>query len=332
MFKHIYIEEKVRSHPRAIKICENNPDAKIIYCDKYSEIFNKKSQNFRLQKLNPALILANKEHNFVLPAPGEFSIGGDINYYFSHMLNCLYDCRYCFLQGMYRSANYVLYVNYDDFIHEINNISTKHPDKGIHYFSGYDCDSLVFDPITEFTKYFIPAFTNLPNSLLELRTKSTQIRTLLSMTPVPNCIIAYSLNPDKIASALEHKAPSIKNRLVSLQKLQRHGWNIGLRFDPLIYDSDYKNIYSKLFKDVFQLLNIDLIHSISIGTFRLPKTYFKELSEKYPEEKLFSSPLNESQDIVQYKPSIRTNLLDYCYNELLSYAPEHKIYPCEPLV
>ena len=31
------------------------------------------------------------------------------------MLNCVYDCRYCFLQGMYRSANYVLFVNYDDF-------------------------------------------------------------------------------------------------------------------------------------------------------------------------------------------------------------------------
>ena len=248
------------------------------------------------------------------------------------MLNCLYDCRYCFLQGMYRSANYVLYVNYDDFISEINNISTNYPHKKIHYFSGYDCDSLVFDPITEFTKYFIPAFIKLPDSLLELRTKSTQIRQLLSMPPVHNCIIAYSLNPDKIADALEHKAPSIKSRLVSLQKLQLHGWNIGLRFDPIIYDSDYKKIYSKLFEDVFQLLNIDLIHSISIGSFRLPKTYFKELSGKYPEEKLFASPLSVNQDTVQYKSSIRTELLEYCYNDLLKYAPEHKIYPCESLL
>ena len=329
MFKHIYIEEKVSSHPRVIKICNKHPAAKIIYCDKYSEIFNKKSQNFRLQKLNPSLILASKDHNFVLSAPGEFSIGGELNYYFSHMLNCLYDCRYCFLQGMYRSANYVLYVNYEDYINEIQNISSKYPDKKIHYFSGYDCDSLVFEPITEFAKNFIQAFNSLPNSLLELRTKSTQIRSLLSMPPVPNCIIAYSLNPDKIAVALEHKAPSIKSRLIALQKLQQHGWNIGLRFDPLIYDSDYKQIYSVLFKEVFNMLNIDQVHSISIGTFRLPKTYFKVLKELYPEEMLLASPLDESKGIVQYKSSIRATLFEYCYNDLLRYAPEQKIYPCE---
>ena len=38
------------------------------------------------------------------------------------MLNCLYDCRYCFLQGMYRSANYVLYVNYEDFTKDIDTL------------------------------------------------------------------------------------------------------------------------------------------------------------------------------------------------------------------
>ena len=35
----------------------------------------------------------------VHPVPATYGIGGDENYYFSHMLNCLYDCRYCFLQG-----------------------------------------------------------------------------------------------------------------------------------------------------------------------------------------------------------------------------------------
>ena len=29
-----------------------------------------------------------------------------IDWYFSHMLNCLYDCRYCFLQGMSRNHCY----------------------------------------------------------------------------------------------------------------------------------------------------------------------------------------------------------------------------------
>ena len=31
------------------------------------------------------------------------------------MHNCIYDCRYCFLQGMYRSAHYVVFINYEDY-------------------------------------------------------------------------------------------------------------------------------------------------------------------------------------------------------------------------
>ena len=91
-----------------------------------------------------------------MPAPSEYSIGGDLNYYFSHMLNCIYDCRYCFLQGMYRSANYVLFVNYEEFYQQIKLICNSHADKSCHFFSGYDCDSLAMEPVTGFMQYLLP--------------------------------------------------------------------------------------------------------------------------------------------------------------------------------
>ena len=43
--------------------------------------------------------------------PKDFTIGFKENYYFSHMLNCIYDCKYCFLQGMFNSANFVIFTN-----------------------------------------------------------------------------------------------------------------------------------------------------------------------------------------------------------------------------
>jgi spore photoproduct lyase len=331
MISRIYIEEDIVSHPRAIEICNKFPGASIVYCHKYSEIFNRKSQNFRLQKISPALILAKKSHNHVLPAPEDFGIGGDYNFYFSHMMNCLYDCRYCFLQGMYQSANYVLFVNYEDFSGQIKKLANTYPDKNIHFFSGYDCDSLAFEPVSGFVRYILPEFSKLTNSLLELRTKSTQIRSLLSIKPVVNCIVAYSLNPAPIARALEHKAPDLNSRLNALHKLQHHGWKIGLRFDPLIYDSDYKRIYTELFAEVFKRLDPGRIHSVSIGTFRLPKKYHKKIMACYAEEKLFASPLQEQQGIVQYKTAIRHDLINHCYENILNFLPENKIFPCEPL-
>ncbi|MEX2353287.1 MAG: DNA photolyase, partial [Gammaproteobacteria bacterium] len=71
MIHTIYIEEAISGHPRNREILKRFPDADVIYCDSYTEVFNRKAQNFRLQKQRPALILANKHDNFVLPAPAD---------------------------------------------------------------------------------------------------------------------------------------------------------------------------------------------------------------------------------------------------------------------
>lgn len=233
MFNRLYIEKTILGEPLVKRIRERFPKANIIECDHYSEIFNKKAQNFRIQKLSSGLILAKKYNRYINPAPPEYGIGGDINFYFSHMLNCIYDCRYCFLQGMYRSANYVLFINYEDFLNEIKAVCNEHSNKSCHIFSGYDCDSLAMEPVTGFMQYLLPRISNLKNILLELRTKSTQIRPLLNMHPQKNCVIAFSLLPDQIAKALDHKAPDIDRRISAIKKLQAVGWQVGLRFDPL---------------------------------------------------------------------------------------------------
>ena len=125
MIETIYYEEGIKHHHRVEKILKRFSNARKISVDRYGEVFNRRNQNFRLQKLKPALILAKKHEGFVLPVPPGFGIGGTNNFYFSHMYNCMYDCRYCFLQGMYSSANYVLFVNYEDFENNIDILSSN---------------------------------------------------------------------------------------------------------------------------------------------------------------------------------------------------------------
>lgn len=328
MFDTIYIEESVRSHSRTRDILQRFPNASHIFCERYTEIFNRKAQSFRLQKLKPALILAKKFDNFVLPAPPGYGIGAKKNFYFSHMLNCMYDCRYCFLQGMYRSAHYVLFVNYDEFVSAIRNNLSLAKDENIHFFSGYDCDSLAFEPVSHFVEYFLPLFRQHSNALLELRTKSTQIRTLLDIEPLPNCVVAFSLSPAEVVEMLEHKTPSLARRIEALQKLQSQGWRTGLRFDPLIYESNYRESYSQLFEMVFSQLDISLIHSVSLGNFRLPKKFFNTLSRMYPDERLFASPLEETNGMISYEQRIEVDMTRYCRESILEYIPEEKLFLC----
>lgn len=328
MIETIYIEEAIHRHPRAQTILARFPKARKITCQRYGEVFNPKSQNFRLQKRKPALILAEKYKNPVLPAPPGYGVGSKHNYYFSHMLNCLYDCRYCFLQGMFQSANYVLFVNYETFQKQISEIANATPEQEIHFFSGYDCDSLALEPVTGFVEAFLPVFRNHANAWLELRTKSTQIRSLLDTEPLSNCIVAFSFTPEVIAKHIEHRAPNIQKRLEAMEKLQQAGWPLGLRFDPMIYQPDYQNQYQALFKKIFARLDKESIHSVSLGSFRLPEKFFTKLDKLYPEEKLFAGPLEKSNGMVSYESTLEHDMFTFCSEELLKYISPRKFYPC----
>lgn len=328
MIETIYIEENIQNHPRVREISERFPSARKIPCGRYGEVFNPKAQNFRLQKQQPALILAEKYHRFVLEAPLGYGIGAIKNYYFSHMLNCLYDCRYCFLQGMYQSAHYVLFINYEDFQQEIKSISLLHSEEDVHFFSGYDCDSLALEPVTGFVDAFLPVFADIPNAWVELRTKSTQIRSLLNKPPLSRCVVAFSLSPSAIAESVEDKAPPLQRRLDAMLKLQQRGWLIGLRFDPVIFTDDYRAQYQQLFTQVFACIDTERLHSVSLGVFRLPEKYFKKVHKLYPTAKLFAGPLTRQQGMMSYQEELELEMMQFCTEQLLTYIPKSKFFPC----
>ncbi len=327
MIENIYIEEEIFDHPRTRKIVSRYPNASIIKCERYGNVFNSNAQNFRIQKKQPSLILAKKNSGRILETPVGYGIGGTNNYYFSHMLNCLYDCRYCFLQGMYRSAHYVVFVNYEDFLDDITQLSNQTTEPA-WFFSGYDCDSLGMEPVTEFMSYALQKFSNLGNAHLEIRTKSTQIRTLLNHEAFDNCVVAYSFTPAKIANALEHKVPSFNKRVNSAEKLQKLGWNIGLRLDPIIYTDTFESDYSGMLQTIFAKLDARKIHSVSYGPFRLPRDFFKKMVKLYPREKLFAGPLTENGKLVSYEKDLEEKCQHFLNSELLKYIDQSQIFPC----
>ena len=83
MIHTLYVEHEVLDHPRTQEILRRFSNIPRVDCDRYTEIFSLKNQNFRLQKIRPALILARKFGKRVLPTPAGYWIGGKHNYYFS---------------------------------------------------------------------------------------------------------------------------------------------------------------------------------------------------------------------------------------------------------
>ena len=328
MIETIYIEEKIRNHPRTHFTLSKFKKSRCIEIEKYGEIFNKRNQNFRIQKSSPKLILAHKSSGLVLPAPEGFGIGNSKNFYFSHMYNCIYDCRYCFLQGMYSSANYVIFVNFDDFNTELEKVIEENKGTKITFFSGYDCDSLALESVTGFANHILKLFRKYTDVDLEFRTKSLQQSPFISSKPMENIILAYSLMPEIMSSALDNKTPTIAKRIDVMKRLASKGWSIGLRFDPLIHGKNWKILYQDLLESVLNSLPLNSIHSVSFGALRFPKKMFKSITKLYPEEKLFSGPLSNNDGIVSYDYEIEEEMISFCKDITIKYVDQSKIFKC----
>lgn len=324
----VYVEAEVRQHTRTAQLLERLGKREVIEIDHFGEVFNPRSQNFRLQKKNPAVIIARKNKGQVLAAPPGYGLGGDHNYYFSHMLNCMYDCRYCFLQGMYQSAHQVLFINYEDFAEQISAVAARHSGEPVWFYSGYDCDSLASDPMTRFCDYFIPVIESIDNAWMELRTKSTQIRALLKREPMERIVTAFSFTDAVSHAKLEHGVPTIEKRVDAMHRLAAAGWPVGLRFDPVVYHRDYQAEFTALLDRIFSVIDPEIIHSASLGSFRLTRNHYRDVSRLYPEEPLFAQQMTLENGIVSYPREREREMIEYCESQLLKRLPDHRYHPC----
>ena len=329
MASRVYVESAVLGHPRTERLLARLRVKAPVEIEHYGEVFNPRSQNFRLQKSAPGLIVARKIKRRVLAAPQGYGLGGEHNYYFSHMLNCIYDCRYCFLQGMYRSAHQVLFVNYEDFGEGLRRIAAQHATAPVWFYSGYDCDSLASDPLTRFCDYFVPLIAQVDNAWLELRTKSTQVRALLQQEPLARVVCAFSFSDAVSHRRLEHGVPTIERRIDAMRRLQEAGWPVGLRFDPVIYHHDYQTAFVDLLEQIFASIDADRLHSVSLGSFRLTREHFRNVSRIYPDEPLFAQRLELDNGIVAYPREREQEMIGFCESRLLEHVPRRLYHPCE---
>lgn len=122
-FSHIYVEKKILDNKNTLEILSKFRDAKIIEIDNYKEVFSSNNQDFHLQKLGQNLILASNKPNMIYEGAvvcEDFE--NDNFYYTSSIINCIYDCEYCYLQGVYSSGNIVIFVDIEKVFEEVEEL------------------------------------------------------------------------------------------------------------------------------------------------------------------------------------------------------------------
>ena len=83
-----------------------------------------------------------------------------------------------------------------------------------------------------------------------------------------------------------------------------------MRFDPLVWHQDYISDYQTTVDQVFGALDADLIDSVTLGGFRLPKGFYKTIHKLYPDHWLFSAGLDDKSGMITYREQIETEVLN----------------------
>lgn len=132
-------------------------------------------------------------------------------------------------------------------------------------------DTLVHDNLTKVTSDLIDYFKDRPELILELRTKSHNIKNLLEITPHKNILISFTFSPQEVIDRYELGASSLKDRIAAAKKLQEHGYSIGLRLDPMIDIEESDSAYKNMVDEIFSVLDPAKIRDIGVGTIRYKK-------------------------------------------------------------
>ena len=324
-FSHIYVEKKILDNKNTLEILSKFRDAKIIEIDNYKEVFSSNNQDFHLQKLGQNLILASNKPNMIYEGAvvcEDFE--NDNFYYTSSIINCVYDCEYCYLQGVYSSGNIVIFVDIEKVFEEVEELYNKL--KSLYLCVSYDTDLLAIENICSFSEKWYHFIKDKKNLKIELRTKSANIDKFLNLDVLDNFIIAFTLSPEGIALKNEKYTASLKNRVKAIKELQNKGWKVRICIDPLIYTDDFEKNYSEMIEYLFSEIDKNKVIDVSIGVFRTSKEYLKKMRNQNKKSEILYYPFECIDGVYTYSDKLKSYMIDFIKEKFLKYINIERIY------
>jgi len=331
-FSHIYVEKELLGGEEVQAILEKFPKAKLIPIRHYKDLFNRRKQNRALQEKSRKLILAKKEGQRIYPgAPVCQSFSESSFYYASLLMNCPFHCEYCYLQGMYPSANLVLFLNLEDYFSDCQRLIKE---KGSLYLCiSYDTDLLALEELYPFVERFARFLEKEPNLRIEVRTKAggeSLFRRLLKMQlseeVKKRLIFAFTLSPEKIVSEAEHGTAGLKGRLRAIKMAMEEGFTLRLCFDPMLYHADWESLYTALLEKVFREIPMEKLYDVSVGSFRISESYLKSMTKSCGDSPYTSFPYENTDGYYHYPKELLCKMEGFLEQRLLEKLPKEKIF------
>ncbi|MFW5887861.1 MAG: radical SAM protein, partial [Bacteriovoracia bacterium] len=145
--------------------------------------------------------------------------------------NCGFGCSYCCIQTFYHGNN-IIFVK--DLKSKLQKIKLD-PAKRYHIGTGQGSDSLMWGNREGILEALLEFAARNSNVILELKTKSDNVKDLIDIGIPRNVITTWTLNTDTIIRAEEHKTANLNKRLTAARKVADAGAKVGFHFHPMVF-------------------------------------------------------------------------------------------------
>ena len=243
--------------------------------------------------------------------------------------NCPYECSYCFLQNYLTDSTLSVVGEVDAMIKEVQEKISVEPWR-IQRIGTWELgDSLALEDVASNTAPLVEEITALPNVLLELRTKSDQVSSLLKVNHQQKTVVSWTMNPQAVVKREEYRTANVTDRIAAMKKVADAGYLLAIHFDPMIYYPDWEEGYTELLEQIFSVISQEQITWFSIGSLRFNPEMKKVMESNYPGSGATEAEMVLGDDgKVRYIKPLRVEMYRHLYQLLKHYAPDPYIYLC----
>ncbi len=327
----IFIEESAADLVAAKRVRERCSESSVEIITSAREFIRLSRQKAGAEgALQTGLLLCRNKGRFLEPCPGTKKPYRCCGYAILNSgTGCPLHCTYCVLQAYLNNPFITLYVNHEDMLEELEHFAHLYPDRIMRIGTGEYTDSLALEHLTDFTCSLLPFLRQHQGIVLELKTKTAFIDTLLELDHGGSVLVSWSLNAQEIAASEEHGAAPVHERLAAARSLINKGYRVGFHFDPLIYYPGWQEGYRQTVDLLADSIPPAAIAWISLGSLRFMPPLKNTSLQRFPHTKIYCQEFVSGHDgKMRYLQDIRLEMYTALVAWLRHYSNDIFIYYC----
>jgi spore photoproduct lyase len=237
---------------------------------------------------------------------------------------CPFGCSYCTIQTFYGESAELE----SDLIGKLAEMELD-PRRSYHIGTGQSSDSLVWGNRGGLLDALLDFAARHPNVLLELKTKSDNVRDLCSRDLPDNLICSWSLNTETVIENEEHGTASLERRLRAARAVADRGLRVAFHFHPMVFYREWRQDYGAIAERLLTRFEPQEVGFVSMGSVTLIRPVVQEIRRRGGETKILQMELTpDPHGKLTYPDEIKLDLFGHLYESLRPWHRQVFFYLC----